>query len=251
MCASAQSGALNGSKVQPMSRLLNGDPFAMKNSACTIRRSSSQTTGGASRVGQVLNPRALTSLWGIGLAVSMGFALPGCSKPADSPATGGQVGAPASSATIGTQIDDSVVTTKVKSALLNDPDIRSIDFKVETRKGEVLLSGFAANQSQIDRALAVTKAVTGVNSVDNKVSLKGAPTTVGNVVDDGIVTTRVKAALLADASVKSFDIAVITRKNEVQLSGFVDNQAQSDRAVEVARGITGVSSVINEMKVKK
>ena len=50
---------------------------------------------------------------------------------------------------------------------------------------------------------------------------------------------------------KRFDIAVVTRKNEVQLSGFVDNLAQIDRAVEVARGITGVSSVINDMKVKK
>jgi hyperosmotically inducible periplasmic protein len=200
---------------------------------------------------------ALNALCGTGLAVALALALPGCSKPADSPAMGGQSGAPPSSAasvpsaTIGTEIDDSVVTAKVKAALLNDPDVKSIDFKVETRKGEVLLSGFAANQSQVDRALAVTKAVPGVKNVDNKVSLKGAPATIGNTVDDGIVTTQVKAALLADASVKSFDIAVVTRKNEVQLSGFVDNQGQSDRAVEVARGITGVSSVINDMKVKK
>ena len=191
------------------------------------------------------------------LAGSMALALSGCSKPADTPTSSGQVGTPSSSggnaasATIGTEIDDSVVTTKVKSALLNDPDVKSIDFKVETRKGEVLLSGFAANQAQIDRALTVTKAVAGVKSVDNKVSLKGAPATVGNTVDDSIVTTQVKAALLGDASVKSLDIAVVTRKNEVQLSGFVDNQAQIDRAVEVARRITGVSSVINDMKVKK
>lgn len=197
------------------------------------------------------------------LGGAMVLALPGCSKPADAPTRSAQVGTPpassasaaspasAASATIGTEIDDSVVTTKVKSALLGDPDVKSIDFKVETRKGEVLLSGFAANQSQIDRAVAVTQAVPGVKSVDNKVSLKGAPTTVGNKVDDGIVTTQVKVALLGDASVKSFDIAVVTRKNEVQLSGFVDNQAQIDRAVEVARGIKGVSNVINDMKVKK
>lgn len=207
-----------------------------------------------------LESRFLKFAGGAVLASAVALALPGCSKPADTPSSSGPVATPsaggasgpsAASATIGTAIDDSVVTTKVKSALLNDPDVKSIDFKVETRKGEVLLSGFAANQSQIDRALAVTKAVPGVNSVDNRVSLKGAPTTVGNTVDDGIVTTQVKAALLGDASVKSFDIAVVTRRNEVQLSGFVDNQAQIDRAVEVARGITGVSSVINDMKVKK
>ncbi len=203
------------------------------------------------RFGSNVGSRVWNTAAGAALACALAAALPGCSKPADTPANSGKVGTPAATATIGTDIDDSVVTTKVKSALLNDPDVKSIDFKVETRKGEVLLSGFAANQSQIDRALAVTQAVPGVKSVDNKVSLKGAPTTVGNAVDDGIVTTQVKAALLADASVKSFDIAVVTRKNEVQLSGFVDNQAQIDRAVEVARGITGVSSVINDMKVKK
>lgn len=196
----------------------------------------------------------------VAMVVALSVALSGCNKPPDTSMSSGQAGAPpantanlpgAPSATIGTEIDDSVVTAKVKSALLNDPDVKSIDFKVETRKGEVLLSGFAANQLQIDRAMAVTQAVAGVKGVDNKVSLKGAPVTVGNTVDDGIVTTQVKAALLADASVKSLDIAVVTRKNEVQLSGFVDNKAQIDRAVEVARGITGVSSVINDMKVKK
>ena len=181
----------------------------------------------------------------VALAVAMGLFIVGCSKPADT------TGTPPPSSTVGTEIDDSVVTTKVKSALLNDPEIKSLDFKAVTRKGEVQLSGFAANQSQIDRAITVIKAVPGVKNIDNKVSLKGAPVTVGTKVDDGIVTTQIKAALLADANIKSLDIAVVTRKGEVQLSGFVDNQTQIDRAVAVARGIEGVSSVINDMSVKK
>lgn len=169
----------------------------------------------------------------------------GCSKPSDS------TGTPPPSTTVGTEIDDSVVTTRVKSALLADPDVKSFDFKVETRKGEVQLSGFVDNQSQIDRATTITRGVAGVSSIDNKLSLKGAATTVGNKVDDGIITTKVKTALLADANVKSFDITVVTRKDEVQLSGFVDNQSQMDRAIEVARGIEGVRNVRNEMSIKK
>ena len=58
-------------------------------------------------------------------------------------------------------------------------------------------------------------------------------------------------ALLADTTVKSFDIAVLTRKGEVQLSGFVDSQGQIDRALEVTRGVEGVASVGNEMSIKK
>nr|MDP2190881.1 BON domain-containing protein [Rhodoferax sp.] len=179
------------------------------------------------------------------LAGVMAIFIAGCNKPSDA------TGAPAPSTTVGTVIDDSVVTTKVKTALLNDPDVKSFDFKVETRKGEVQLSGFVDNQAQLDRAIAVTRAVAGVSSVQNSVSLKGSAATIGNKVDDAIVTTEVKAALIADATIKSLDIAVVTRKGEVQLSGFVDNQTQIDRAIQVARGVSGVQSVSNKMNIKK
>ena len=75
--------------------------------------------------------------------------------------------------------------------------------------------------------------------------------TVGNQFDDGIVTTRVRSALMNDETVKSMDISVVTRKGEVQLSGFVNNQGQMDRAQAVARGVEGVASVSNQMSLKK
>ena len=172
--------------------------------------------------------------------------LAACSKPPE-PA----VVPAAATTTIGTAIDDTVLTGTVKAALLSDPGIKSFEFKVETRKGEVQLSGFVDDQAQVDRATAVARSVTGVVSVDNRVSFKGAPTTVGREVDDSVVTTRVKTALLADENVKSSDIAVATRKGEVQLSGFVDSQNQIDRAVIVARGAEGVQGVRNELAIKK
>lgn len=86
----------------------------------------------------------------------------------------------------------------------------------------------------------------------NTATVAPAPsTTVGTKIDDSVVTTRVKSTLLADPSVKSFDIAVVTRKGEVQLSGFVDNQLQMDRAIEITRGVEGVQSVINKMSLKQ
>ena len=153
---------------------------------------------------------------------------------------------------VGTEIDDGVVTAKVKSALLADPDIKSFDLKVETRKGEVMLSGFVSSQAQVDRAILVARGVEGVKAVANKMDLKeGGAATVGNTVDDGIITAKVKSALLADPDIKSLDIAVVTSKGEAQLSGFVDNQTQIDRAIEVARAVDGVKSVASQMSVKK
>lgn len=170
----------------------------------------------------------------------------GCdSRQTDTPAT-----APAT-ASVGTEIDDGIITAKIKSALLAEPDVKSFDLKVETRNGEVMLSGFVGNQAQVDRAILVARGVQGVKVVANKMNLKQGTANVGNTVDDGIITAKVKSALLADPNIKSFDIAVVTRKGEAQLSGFVDNQTQIDHATELARAVDGVKSVVNEMSVKK
>lgn len=194
---------------------------------------------------------------GASLAGAMALLAAGCNKAPDPvPATAAASPAPSTPAvppktSVGTEIDDTVVTASVKSALLADADIKSFDFRVETRKGEVMLSGFVDSQSQLDRADSLTKAVAGVKSIQNNVALKTSDTTVGNKVDDGIVTAKVKAALIGDEKIKSTDITVVTRKGEVQLSGFVNSQSQIDRALLVAKGIEGVSSVSNEMSIKK
>lgn len=171
--------------------------------------------------------------------------LAACGDKPDPPAV------PVPSISVGTEIDDGVVTAKVKSALLADPEIKSFQIKVETRKGQVQLSGFVDTQGRIDGAIALVRKVEGVKDVENSMSLKDGKATVGNTVDDSIVTTKVKSAFLADASVKSFDIGVVTRKGEVQLSGFVDNQTQIDHALVLARGVEGVQRVNNEMNIKK
>ncbi|MBK7765609.1 MAG: BON domain-containing protein [Sulfuritalea sp.] len=167
------------------------------------------------------------------------------SRPPDTLAT-----APVATS-VGTKIDDGIVTARVKSALLADADVKSFDLKVETRKGEVMLSGFVGNQAHVDRAILVTRGVEGVQLVTNNMTLKDGPATIGNTVDDGIITAKVRSALLGDPAIKSFDIAVVTRKGEAQLSGFVDSQTQIDRASELARAVEGVKSVANEMSVKK
>lgn len=72
----------------------------------------------------------------------------------------------------------------------------------------------------------------------------------GDYVDDAAITAKVKAAVLGDASLKATEINVETHKGIVQLTGFVRSRADIDRAVLVAKGVTGVSSVKNDMIVK-
>ena len=157
-----------------------------------------------------------------------------------------------SAAAVGASIDDSVVTTKVKSALFADPDVKSFDIKVETRKGVVQLSGFVDSQTRVERALDIARRVEGVKSVENHMSVKGdAPSSAGNVLDDSVITRKIKSSFLADADVKGLDIGVVTHKGEVQLSGFAGSRAQIDRAMQIAGRVEGVKHVINKMSVKK
>jgi len=72
----------------------------------------------------------------------------------------------------------------------------------------------------------------------------------GEYIDDSAITTKVKAAIFNDPSLKVFQINVETFKGEVQLSGFVDSAQSVKKAGEVARGVNGVKSVKNNLIVK-
>ncbi|MEG3113485.1 MULTISPECIES: BON domain-containing protein [Pantoea] len=72
----------------------------------------------------------------------------------------------------------------------------------------------------------------------------------GGYIDDTVVTTKVKGQLLKDDSLKSTEINVETFKGKVQLSGFVSSPQMANRAVEVARSVAGVKSVVNNMQIK-
>jgi len=72
----------------------------------------------------------------------------------------------------------------------------------------------------------------------------------GEYVDDAAITTKVKAAIFNEPTLKSTEINVETFKGDVQLSGFVAQPADAQKAVDVARGVKGVASVKNDIRVK-
>jgi len=99
--------------------------------------------------------RKLASLAGIAL---MATAL-GCASTATSEGTGEYV-------------DDSVITTKVKTAIFNEPTLKSAEINVETFKGKVQLSGFVNSKQDVDKAVMVARSVKGVESVKNDMRVK-------------------------------------------------------------------------------
>ncbi len=70
-------------------------------------------------------------------------------------------------------------------------------------------------------------------------------------LDDSVITTKVKSAILGEPSLKSLEIGVETYKGRVQLSGFVGSSAEIRKAGDVARGVDGVHSVKNDLRLKQ
>lgn len=183
--------------------------------------------------------KLLPLLAGLCLAASALMLAPGCASTPTSASTG-------------EYIDDSVITTKVKTALVRNDSTPGGAIKVETFKGMVQLSGFVNTEAQKADAAMVASKIDGVKTVINEVVVASTLTrsSTGEFLDDSVITAKVKAALLHDDTTPAGAISVDTLKGTVQLSGFVDNAAQKAQAGVVAGRIGGVKEVLNDITVK-
>lgn len=111
--------------------------------------------------------------------------------------------------------------------------------------GTALLAAGCSDRSdqtvgqKIDNATANVAAATGQ-----------AADKAGAVIDDATITTKVKAAVLAEPGLKALQINVDTRDGNVTLNGTVDTPALKERAMQVAQGVEGVKTVSDQLVVK-
>jgi hyperosmotically inducible protein len=151
--------------------------------------------------------------------------------------------------TAGDVVDDNMINASVKAALVSDKTTDAGKINVETYKGVVQLSGFVPDQAQKDAAGKVAATVEGVKQVKNSIAI-GEKTSLGTSLDDSMLTSKVKAALMDAADVKSGQINVETNNGVVQLSGFVTSRGMAERAGAVAAKVEGVKHVDNVLMVK-
>lgn len=149
----------------------------------------------------------------------------------------------------GQVVDDNTVNASVKAALVEAKGVPSTQIVVETYKGVVLLSGFVESQKQKDDAGKAAAGVSGAMKVHNALAIQ-PESSMGTKLDDSVITTKVKTALMEDKDVKSGQINVETKHGVVSLGGFVSGEKVKSRAVAVAKGVSGVKSVVDAMYVK-
>ena len=151
----------------------------------------------------------------------------------------------------GEHMDDAAVLTSVKAALIAEPNTSANEINVEVNRGIVQLNGFVDSSAEKSRATTVARGVDGVTEVRNNLSIKSpSSSSLGEIIDDSILTAKVKAALIQSPDTKAHQITVETKEGVVQLSGFVDNMAAKSAASTVAKSVTGVKEVRNDISVK-
>jgi hyperosmotically inducible periplasmic protein len=119
----------------------------------------------------------------IGVSILLVAGLAACNKPGPAETAGKKIDQTADkvgekmgeqSAKAGVAIDDTEITTKVKAAIFAEPGLKTLQISVDTVKGVVTLSGSVDSQTTSNRAKELASAVTGVNSVDNRLVVKSS-----------------------------------------------------------------------------
>lgn len=152
---------------------------------------------------------------------------------------------------VGDFMDDSTITARVKAALIDDKNIRSSDISVKTENKVVTLSGSVDSAEQKDLAVNAAKTVKGVTTVNDQLNVVAEKSaSLEGYAGDTAITSQVKAKLLADDIVPSRKVTVETRDGTVHLSGTVDSRQQADRTADIAKAVSGVKNVENNLSVK-
>lgn len=166
----------------------------------------------------------------------------------------GVAGTPDQDEALAAALDDTGIAAQVQGRLTADARTQAADIRVEASNGVVTLSGTAPSAAAKTAAEELASMVPDVKGVDNHIDAPhpvedmadGAAATAreaGRSVDDAWITTKVKAALLADPKTQGLRVDVDTERGVVSLRGELGSTAEHKRAVAVAGGIDGVKAV--------
>lgn len=150
--------------------------------------------------------------------------------------------------TVGTMIDDAALSARVKTALVGDGRVAARHIDVDVVEGRVILTGAVGSRAEIERAESVARRAAGQAPVVNQLTVGSR--SIGRAVDDTVLGTRIKAALVKAPGIRSWNIDVDVRNAVVTLTGIVAGAEERRRAIAIARDTEGTRQVVDNLKVK-
>ena len=151
--------------------------------------------------------------------------------------------------TAGESVDDSATQAAVKTALMGDDFFGGMGINIETHKGVVQLGGWIDDAEAGAKAAEIAAGVDGVKSVDNQLHVKQGEASMGQTVDDTVITTRTKTAHADSALCSSLAVNVDTYNGVVLLTGFADSDEAKTACGDVTAAVPNVKSVVNGIHV--
>ncbi|HEX9944951.1 MAG TPA: BON domain-containing protein [Thermoanaerobaculia bacterium] len=142
---------------------------------------------------------------------------------------------------------DSAISSKIDESLEASTAVKARQVNVQTREAVVYLTGIVDSEDSRREAGRIAWRTAGVDGVVNDLTV--GERTVGDWVDDTLISSRLKAMLIADTGVRASDIDVSSSQGVVTLIGRVRTSAMKQDAERIARGIPGVTDVHNELVV--
>ena len=188
----------------------------------------------------------MSNIRAIPLLLIMLLALSGCFAAA---IVGGSTAAINDERSLGNQLDDAAISTKVDTRLIAEKDMPSRWVSVQSIEGVVTLTGYLPSRSHIERAIFITREIRGVRSVQSELKV-GSPK-ISNLFSDSWITTQVKSRLWDDKVVSGFTIHVETVDGKVYLQGIVSDFTHRQHAKQLASGVKGVTAVVDLMKASQ
>ncbi len=150
---------------------------------------------------------------------------------------------------MGTIIDDTTISGKIKYQLLRDDTVKGLDISVYVYYGNVYLVGAVKADKQKSQAIRIAKSIEGVKSVKTYLLNKNQ-STIGKTVDDTTITAKIKAKMIEDKQMKSTQVEVKTILGHVVLLGVVSSKSDASKAIRYAKSIENVRKVISFLIVK-
>ena len=148
---------------------------------------------------------------------------------------------------VGTIMDDSILSTKIKTKMIGDEFVKARNIDVDVLNGVVYLIGVVESSSQKRMAEGIAQGVEGVRHVENQLLV--GKTTIGQDFNDTMLTSKIRAKLLQDPDIRSTNIDVDTNNNVITLTGIIKTDKERNRVLSVVQKVAGNRQIVNNLSV--
>lgn len=148
---------------------------------------------------------------------------------------------------IGTMLDDSVISSTVKTKMISDEFVKATHVDVDVLNGVVFLIGVVESSSQRRMAADIARGVEGVRRVENQLLV--GKTSAEQVLNDTILTSKIRTELVKEPDIRSTNIDIDTNNNVVTVTGIVSSENEKNKVLYIVQKVSGNRQIVDNLIV--